>query len=382
MKFIIFADKAYNYIRPLADGLYKTILDTNNNAEIWYDGIYWLSKPNLIKVLFHDIFCLIMNLKAKNRNLYVYRFWNLVTFNSQRKKQAMKECDAIIVVNNCPNVFRPGNLPRIELLRNKYKKPIVNYDFHYLPNQGWWKYLKPLTGHHGLERFDWYLPVGLTTEFSIPDQIPQIYNCIGMDVRSKDLYPEQKEFIALIDFKQDNQLENYEMIISVLRKLGIKYISLEGKYTSSEIRNIYRRCSIYFVCCRESFGLPVVEMQLCGALVFVPDKRWCPAHILSNSRSNSDTENMYLGSNFVCYDNNPQLLERKLTEAKKQFNAKQSVSNFIREYPEYYSINKKELGCFFEKIQKKEINCKTHEKFQQYNKYISIDDDYEQGNYI
>lgn len=382
MKFIIFADKSYNYIRPLADGLYRTILDTGNDAKIWYDGIYWLHKPNLIKVLFHDIYCLIMNIKAKDKKKYIYRFWNLLTFNNHGRKQELKECDAIIVVNNCPSVFQPGSLQRIELLRNEYKKPIVNYDFHYLPNQGWWKYIKPLSGHHGLERFDWYLPVGLTTEFPIPDQIPAIYNCIGMDVRSKDLYPEQKEFIALVDFKREDQIENYQMIISVLMKLGIKFIQLEGRYTTSEIRKIYRRCSVYFICCRESFGLPIVELQLCGASIFVPDKKWCPAHYLFSSTNRTDVDTMYLGSNFICYENNPQILEQKLLEAIKKFNAKQSILNFINEYPEYYMINKKELYSFFEKIKKKEITYKTHEGFKQYNEYISTDDDYEQGNII
>ena len=52
MKFIIFADKSYNYVKPLADGLHRTLMEEGHECHIWYDGNFWLNKLNMFNVLF------------------------------------------------------------------------------------------------------------------------------------------------------------------------------------------------------------------------------------------------------------------------------------------------------------------------------------------
>lgn len=378
MKIVVFADKSYTFVKPKADGIVETLRDMGCDVDVWYDGNYWLNKVSVVKSFFLDIYRLYKNIMAQNRNLYLYRFWSLLTFYSKKRKKALKECDVIIVVSNCPSIFMPNSFPRLDYLRKQYNKPIVIYDSHFLPNQGWWKYISMKDGHYGLERYDWYLVVGLVREFAIPVEIPKIYHEIGMDITSEELKPEQDEFIALVDFKRDNQAENYSMVISTLEELGIKYIALDGKYTKSQIRSIYRKCAIYFVNFRESFGLPIVELQLCGAKIFTPSIDWCPAHFLDKSLYVESSGK--LGSNFVCYENDREILKEKILMVKEQFNPQKVLDSFKKEYPNYYRINREELCDFLSKVKSGEINSQTHKDFEQYNKYISLEDDYNVGN--
>lgn len=373
MKFVIFADKSYSYVRPISDGLHNTLHTEGHESVVLYNGIYWLNRMNLIKVLLMDIYRAFMNLFSWNRKKYIYRLFGLLTFNSNKTKRLLRDCDCIIVVNNCPSVFYSNTLNRLEALRSKYNKPIVNYDFHYLPNQGWYKRITQDSNHFGLERFDWYLPVGLVTEFAIPKQIPKIYSCIGMDIKKENLFPEQKEFKALVDFERRGYEQYRSLVINTLEKLDIPYIELKGRYTTEEIRAIYRQCSIYFVCSRESFGLPIAELQLCGCCILTPYKEWCPAHFIDKSPFESGTGE--LGSNFYFYDNNEEILRNQLLNIKATFDANQIMARFKKEYPDYYKINLDELRMFINKLKIGDINADSHQEYKEYNKLISIEDD-------
>jgi len=134
MKFIIFSDKSYNYIKPVSQGIVKMLKEEGHECIVYENGVYWLNKLNLFKVLLSDIYRFFQNMKSHNKNLYLYRFWGVFTFMNRRKKKELKNCDCIIIVINCPSSFYAG-VSRVEELR-KFGKPIVNYDLHYLPNQG------------------------------------------------------------------------------------------------------------------------------------------------------------------------------------------------------------------------------------------------------
>jgi hypothetical protein len=372
MKFVIFADKSYNYIRPISDGLHRTLQREGHESIIWYNGIHWLNKMNLIEVLIRDIYYFFKNLRHRNSKKYIYRFLSLLTFNTREKRKSLKECDCIIVVNNCPRIFYSKSLKRLEEIRLKYQKPIVNYDFHYLPNQAWYERIIKDPYHFGLERFDWYLPVGIVTEFAIPKKIPRLYSSIGMDIKSHDLYPQQNKFQALIDFERKGYEEYRSLVIEVLNELDIPYIELKGKYTTDEIRSIYRKSSIYFISFRESFGLPIVELQLCGSYIFTPYKEWCPAHFLEKSPFEKGVGK--LGSNFFVYDNNSELLKKQILEIKHNYDANQVINKFKEEYYDYYSINIDQLNDFIYRLASGTIHAHSHIKYKKYNKYISTDD--------
>ena len=374
MKVVILASDAYNYRKPLADGLYCNIKAMNQDVCVLYDGIHWLNNLNLIKVFFSDIFRLYKNFKSK-RHLYLYRFFDLFTFWI-RNANKIKEADCVVVVDNCPNVFYKKKMSRIEWLRKKYDKIVVNYDLHYLPNQGWFsKILKANPDNYGLERFDWYLTGSLVTEYALPKAIPQIYSYIGFDIKSGELYPEQKEFIALLDFPRKGYEKERELVKTVLEQTKTKYIELSGKYTRSEIREIYRKSSIYFISFRESFGLPVLETQLCGCKVFTPYAEWLPAHFIDKSVYEAGCGT--LGKNFVVYQNDATLLTKKIQQTKLDFDARQVISNFRKDYPMYYEIDKLALQSFFQMIEKGLINSKSHLKYKDYNKMISLEDNVE-----
>lgn len=371
MKFVIFSDKSYNYKRPISDGLKNVLCKMGHEVEIYYDGLYWLEDLNLFKVLIEDIYRFFNNLKYKNRHIFQYRFWNLLTFYNKKRQEELKKCDCIIIVSNCPSIFHYNE--RINYIREKYKKPIVNYDFHFLPNQGWWKYLLKDNTHVGLEKFDWYLPIGLITEFPIPNGFPQIYNCIGMDVTHEDLFPQQKDFVVLLDFPREGHEQTRQKEKAALDEIGVKYIELNGRYTTKEIREIYRKCSAYVISFRESFGLPIVELQLCGAYVLTPHKEWVPAHYRNKSPYERGAGE--LGSNFFEYKTIDDF-KNCVLKLKNEINPNENISKFRNEYPNYYNINKKELNTFISKINTKEITYKTHENFAVFNSLISIEDDY------
>lgn len=372
MKFVIFADKSYNYVKPLSTGLHKTLLDLGHESVIWYDGLYWLLNLNLIKVFFSDIYRFFKNLKEGKKDRYIYRFFNLLFFYNKNRRKILKECDCIIFVQNCPSSFKP--IKRLDELRDKYNKPIVNYDFHYLPNQGWWSRIVRIEGHKGLEQYDWYLPVDLITEFAIPREIPKIYHSIGMDINDINLYPEQTEFIVLLDFPRPGHEEQRMREKQLLNEIGVKYIELQGRYTTDEIRSIYRRISIYLVSFRESFGLPIVELQLCGAKVMVPHREWVPAHYLDKSPYEKGQGR--LGKNFITYASDDEFKSLILQE-KGMIDYGQNLRYFHEEYPHYNRINRKELESFIQKLSKKEITSETHLHFSRFNQFISLTDDYE-----
>ena len=371
MKIVIFASDAYNYRKPIADGLYRNLKELGQDVCIFYDGIHWLNKMNLFKLFLTDLYRFYKNFKAK-RPLYIYRFWSILTFWFRNSKR-IKDADCIIVVDNCPNVFYRRKVSNIEWLRKKFNKIVVNYDLHYLPNQGWFsRIMKDNPENFGLERFDWFLPASLVTEYALPKDLPCIYNNIGFDIKSNDLHPAQKEFVALLDFPRKGYENERDLAKSALKKTNTKYIELSGLYTRDEIRKIYRESSIYFISCRESFCLPVLETQLCGCKVFTPYAEWLPAHFIDKSVYVRGSGK--LGRNFEVYQNDFDLLVSKIEKAKNEFDPEQVIKDFKEDYPKYYSIDKSELQNFLQLIDNGTIASDSHLKYKEYNKMISLED--------
>lgn len=370
MKFVILADQSYNFKKPLADGLQKTLVENGHECVVFYNAIYWIYDLNLLRLFLTDIYHLFLNILNRKRNLYQYRFWGVLTFFSKKRQKLMQECDCMICVENCPSSFIKR--PRLDFLRDTFKKPVVSYDFHFLPNQGWWKYMRN-GNHYGLEQYDWYLPAGLITEFAIPSGIPKIYDCIGMDLRCQDLYPEQNDFIVLLDFPRPGHEISRAKEKETLKQAGIKYIELNGRYSTSDIRVIYRRISAYLVSCRESFGLPIVELQLCGAKIFTPHMEWVPAHFLDKNPFEYGMG--HLGQNFVVYNDQNDLVS-KLLELRKSFNPQLNIQTFKTEYPDYFQINTSNLQKFAERLSDNTINHLSHISYEEYNVLISATDDY------
>ena len=80
------------------------------------------------------------------------------------------------------------------------------------------------------------------------------------------------------------RFENERAIqIQALEETNTSYYQLDRPMTIEEIRKIYRKSCIYFLSCDETFGLPIVELQLCGSYIGTSYKNWAPSHYIKKN---------------------------------------------------------------------------------------------------
>jgi len=291
-----------------------------------------------------------------------FRFHNLVS--------QLKQFDAVIVVGHMPSAFM-RHFMRDSLLRQQLPDiPIVLYDLVYLPTRGsWMKYLRegspqhgiPDGGHFGLERYDYYLCVSVVSEYPLPPE-PNPYALIGVNLDDGSLYSDQNEdFVALLDFERSNHLEERRIQIEVLKETNTKYVQLSGSYPIEKIRAIYRKSSIYFLAHRESFGLPICELQACGSYIFTPYSEWCPSHWIKDDLSQPGAGQ--LSPNFVVYHNDKQKLIQEITRIKASFVPGEARKTFETYHPQLLRGNIAELKKFIDLLQAGKIHGKSHQNY-------------------
>ena len=351
MKFLICSNNINSFSKILAQGLKRKLNEHDIQSEINYSGLDILS----------------YNIKTSKGVILIWVLYSLSRFFVSILKY-----DVIVIVSNIPTAFLKNEFVNIEKLRKIFPKKIfVCYMNYYLPTRGPWEaWLKegnkdkgvPIKNNYGLERYDWYLASSLVSEFPLKKEFHPVSH-IGLNLSSSDdLYSEKKdEFIALVDFERSDHMQERLIQLRALEELGIEYIVLNGSYTIDKIRSIYRKVSIYFVAHRESFGLPICEIQACGAYVFTPYSNWCPSH-WKKERLDKDGEGV-LGGNFIIYENDIELLKQKIIELKKRYNSIEVRNRFIDEYPEYYFANNIEISNFLDKIKNNEINSGSHSRY-------------------
>lgn len=352
MKIAILSNQEKSFVRPLSEGLKRMLDSLNIKSNIFPNGlkdirIYSQKKDFIGKHLIKPY-----------KNL---RFNNLVS--------QLKQFDAVIVVGHIPSAFmkyfmRDGMLR--QLLPNT---PIVLYDLVYLPTRGVWaKYLKEGNpqygidegGHFGMERYDHYLCVSVVSEYPLlTGKHP--YSLIGVNLDDGTLYPEQgNEFVALLDFERLNHPEVRRIQIEALRATNTKYIELSGSYSLEKIRKIYRKSSIYFLAHRESFGLPICELQACGSYIFTPYSTWCPSHWLKDPNQPGEGT---LSPNFIIYNNDKKELIQEINRIKANFCSSEVLENFYAHHPQLIYGDVKELKKFIELLQSRKINSKSHKSY-------------------
>ena len=364
MRVDILANDRASFIEPMAQGLVRMLRDLGAEPRLHLDGL-----SHLMRALSID-FSTPRSLLGSATKL----IGNRRTFSSF--VESLRDSDLIVVVAAVPSAFSPAAFPNIEVLRRLLPgTPIVNYDLHYLPMLYSWSKLilrdeeTKLAPEHlawfrkgkfGLERYDWYLMVSVGSHTVLPPG-PHPYSLIGMNIDDGSLYPEQNgEFMALLDFDvaQLNYPEFRKIQIDAVKRAGVKSQRLEGRYSRPDIRAIYRKAGAFLMSRSEAFGLPVSEVQACGSLVLLPDAHWAAAHWLG--------DNFYvkrepsLTSNFVVYENAPDLLAARLVAAAESFNPSAVRQTFIREQPQLYYGDSGELKRFLDKVQSGEIHSQLH----------------------
>lgn len=302
----------------------------------------------------YDINLLTRLVGYKNSNLS-FHFWlkkKAVNYWSDRKLlNKLKEFDAIIISECTPNGFRKHiyNVEKLKLLLNK---PVLYYEVYYLGNAPGQITLLENNRDAVADRYDFHLSVSEVTEIR---QSPfGNWLNIGLYAKSWGLSPaEKKEIIAIVDFLQPGFEEFREIQIRALEKVGIKYISLEKKYTFNEIREIYQDSALLFVQFPEAFGLPILECLCCGSQIFTPRSGWPMAWRLEkNPRAYGHG---ILADCFTVYNGEEELVE-KLTSFKTNYDLVKTpiktFKNFIENYPSYYYGNQKTLRNMLKEIEK------------------------------
>jgi hypothetical protein len=216
----------------------------------------------------------------------------------------------------------------------------------------------PNAGNFGLERYDWYLSISAVSEHGLPEGRQRL-SVIGVDLDDGSLRAgEQKEFVALLDFQRDDHLDERRIQIQALTEAKVKWIELCGEYSIQQIRAVYRKCSAYFIAHRESFGLPICELQACGSVVFSSCAEWCPSHWMKDDIRIDGPGR--LSDNFRIYRNDPKLLASQLKELTAVYDAEQVRRVFLRDQPQFFSGDLDQLQQFVNLLGAGKIHSNLH----------------------
>jgi hypothetical protein len=211
-----------------------------------------------------------------------------------------------------------------------------------------------------LDRYDYHLCVTEISEWPVPSGA-EAFSRIGVNMVDSSLIVERNtEMVALIDFERPDHLHERAIQVQACVEAGIPFKVLHGHYNSDTIRAIYRSSSLYFVAHRESFGLPICEVQACGVLVFTPYAQWCPSHYLARPEKEDGGR---LPSNFIVYNNDRQQLVNELQRVKRAFDPRAVLASFQREQPHFYYGNVEELARFVDLVRIGTVNPRSHEQY-------------------
>jgi hypothetical protein len=327
--------------KVLALGLQHTLQKLGHTADIYYEATGMLGRIfPLHKRIFNKIR---MHFRIRQKLSYYKKDRDLL--------QQLKGYDLLIFSECIPNAYFRGYYA-IEELRDFIKKPIALYEVYYLGNSNTHTRMLQENNHHGVERYDWNFSVSGIAERQLEPGDERKWSVIGMNLEYSGLtVQEKKEFLVLVDFEQEGFEESRREQIALLKELGIKYISLEGRYPMQEIRELYKRASAILIQFPEAFGLPIAECLACGTAVLVRENYWA----MSWRKPKQGSEEYYLPACFSVYGNNAGLKSR-LIELKQNFHpvnsAREIAEVFLKEYPEFYYGRGQELERALEVIVK------------------------------
>ncbi|MFT4929174.1 MAG: hypothetical protein ACI8WB_005304 [Phenylobacterium sp.] len=371
---ILAADQP-GFVSPMAKGLQKMLSAVGAEAEIFSQGLAMLnfSTAGQVKTLVKN------RLKAIVNQVQPQRFLLQPQVSATEVKQFLAHLsgfDVIVVVCHIPDAFLAAKLSGIEKIRQnattQQSIPIVLYQNYYLATRGdWYQKIKGADGF-GLERYDWYFAASVVSEYPLSSECHP-YSHIGHDLADGSLYVEptkaQLPFKVLLDFERPG-FEQYRLLqIEALEKTNTPYTQLRGRYSLADIRAIYRAHSALFLSFRESFGLPIVENQLCGNTIFAPYISWVPSHQLDKPLSQAGLGTV--GRNFKLYDNQLEPLMAQIEHCRDNYQPDQVVADFQQQYPQLAGGDLVALQGFVDKVANGEISGCSHQHHGALNDGIS-----------
>lgn len=368
MRVAILTNNLNSFYKPLAEGLKRMLESIHVESTVFYEGI--------------DLFDFKYRFKSINQQPLHFVSGNINRLRKLRKQrkflQDVSRYDLVIVVSNVPVGFIRARLSGIELFRkNDPDIPVVQYTYSYLPLAGKGSLFQKHFGENaevssfGLERYDHYLVVSLSS----PQIMPGFDNpvtLIGCNFNSGDLYPEQKEFLALLDFEREGKEQERAVQKSALKKTNTPFIELKGKYNIHQIRSIYRKSSIYFIAFQESFGFPICETQACGNLIFSPYESWLYAQHIKEDLNKPGIG--YFSDNFRIYDNKTDILCEQIERAKASHDPEETRRVLLNKQGHYYYGDIEALSGFIQKVKSGEIHGQKHREYERFNSLIDMHD--------
>lgn len=294
-----------------------------------------LEEAGKIAVISEEINVLNRLVSYKNNKLsFHFWLWEKIHnyFKDRKTLKFLKNADAVVICDCIPNAFWK-RLYNVERLKAITKKPVLLYEVFYLGNAPTQVEALKKNNDPILERYDAHLFVSPVTEIRGRDSTNAF--CIGLMAKTWNLKPlPKKDLVALVDFAQPGYEVYRATQIEQLKIAGIKFISLERKYTIEEIRDIYRQVSIFFVQFPEAFGLPILECLCTGAQIFTPDSGWPMSWRLDEDPQVHGKG--ILPKCFTIYEEEDDLLQ-KLLLFKEQFDPEETPLKVFNEFMEHYS---------------------------------------------
>ena len=258
-------------------------------------------------------------------------------FADRKLMRTISKFDAIILSECYPNAFWK-NYFAINELRNRFKGQIVSYTESPLDSAPVNRKKNMDEDDYDERLYDYNLFV--TGLMEVKTELKQNQAVIGVNLNDKRvLKPTKKEeFFALVDFAQPGYEAQRNQQLSMLNKLGIKYLVLEGRYPIEEIRKLYAKAAVFFLSFPETFGLPISECLACGTYVFTPDSAWPMSWRLDENPVSMGPG--VLPDCFQVYNGEPDL-ENKLKNLMHTYDLKHTpeyvFNNFIKHYGRFYA---------------------------------------------
>jgi hypothetical protein len=361
LKILILSNNENSYVKPLSDGLAKAISALGHECAVIENGHLLLNKHSSIAFFKKMTTNFVKSIASRLLKKYFKIEQNewLTAQKRQLFKEKIQKADLIILTAHIPNNFLLAHFSMIEDIRKVTSVPIVNYDLVYLPTRLFWKnkIKEANMGKMLMDRYDWYLAISYVSEEGLKGDYHPFHH-IGLDITHPDLRVSPKEFVAILDFPQKGFEAERNLQLAVLRELNMPFITLKSPLSKPNLFAIYRKGALFFLSFRESFGLPIVENQLCGNKIVTPYTHWVPSHQLKNDYA-QDGEGT-LNTNFLVYNNDKETLKKLLLTEQKNYNPKQVYEDFKKDYPYYNEINAAALNDFLHKIKEKSIHADTH----------------------
>ena len=146
------------------------------------------------------------------------------------------------------------------------------------------------------------------------------------------------------------------MQVTACLEAGIPFRVLHGRYRMEDIRAEYRACGVYFLAHQESFGLPILEAQACGARVLTPTAEWCRSHHLTSGLRTRER----LPDNILAYGRDKDQLVRLLRDLRASHDPARNRQRFIDQQPAFFQGDVPCLRQVLEEVAAGTLHSRSH----------------------